>query len=135
MKLLKDIVRIVGFLSMTMLAVTEFLKYHSSWRTKYVQDGVTDARVMKMGIAFYLSQKRLNMRIKTNAELQKYIGFEVEIRFWDEKVERGILGFTKEFSVKYGFRRPGYFTINNTDFKVSHIKLLSVLGVGKRLEL
>lgn len=74
------------------------------------------------------------MKIKTNAELQKYIGFEVEIRFWDEKVERGILGFTKEFSAKYGFRRPRYFTISNIDFKLSHIKSLLVLGAGKRLK-
>ena len=75
------------------------------------------------------------MKIKTNAELQKYIGFEVEIRFWDEKVERGILGFTKEFSAKYGFRRPGYFTINNTDFKVSHITHLKVIAAGERLNI
>jgi hypothetical protein len=74
------------------------------------------------------------MKPKTVTELHKHVGFEVEIRFWDDDVERGILGYTKEFSSKYGFRRPGYFTINNTDFKLSHIKSLLVLGAGKRLK-
>lgn len=58
----------------------------------------------------------------TNAELQKYIGKNVTITFFDGKTERGILGFTKEFSARYGYRKPGYYTIGDWDFKVSHIK-------------
>ncbi len=55
-------------------------------------------------------------------ELQTYVGLKVKITFFDNKEEVGILGFTKEFSAKYGFRLPNHFTINNIDFKVSHIK-------------
>lgn len=58
----------------------------------------------------------------TNAELQKYIGKDVTITFKDGKTERGILGFTKEFSARYGYRKPGYYTIGNWNFKVSHIR-------------
>lgn len=58
----------------------------------------------------------------TNAELQKYIGKDVTITFKDGEAERGILGFTKEFSAQYGYRKPGYYTIGNWNFKVSHIK-------------
>lgn len=34
----------------------------------------------------------------------------------------GILGFTKEFSEKYDYRLPNYFTINQYDFKVSYVR-------------
>lgn len=61
----------------------------------------------------------------TRAELREYLGKNVTVVFKDGKTEQGILGFTPEFSEKYGFRRPNYFTINNTDFKVSHIKKIT----------
>ena len=71
------------------------------------------------------------MKPKTVADLHKYVGLEVEIQFWDGSIERGTLGYTKEFSAEYGYRRLGYFTINNTDFKVSHINNLKVIEPGE----
>ena len=62
------------------------------------------------------------MKIRTVDELHKYVGQIVKIDFKDGRTEQGRLGYTKEFSAKYDYRRPGYFTINNVDFKLSHIK-------------
>lgn len=39
----------------------------------------------------------------------------------------GILGYTKEFSEKYDYSKPNYFTINHINFKVSHVKKVEVL--------
>ena len=61
------------------------------------------------------------------AELKEYIGKTVRINFKDGSEESGILGFTKEFSSQYRWRRPGYFTINNWDFSVSHVKKCEVV--------
>ncbi len=58
------------------------------------------------------------------AELDKYIGQKVKILFFDNMERVGVLGFTKEFSAKYGFRKPNCYTIDDVDFKVSHIKKL-----------
>ena len=61
----------------------------------------------------------------TRAELREYLGKNVTVVFKDGDTEQGILGFTPEFSEKYGFRRPNYFTINDTNFKVSHIRKIT----------
>jgi len=66
------------------------------------------------------------MKPRTIEELHKYVGSIVKVEFKHGKIEQGKLGFTKEFSEKYGYRRPGYFTINDTDFKLSHIVSLEV---------
>ena len=58
----------------------------------------------------------------TKTELMKMVGHKVKIQLFDDTEYVGILGFTKEFSSKYGYRKPNYFTINDIDFKVSHIK-------------
>lgn len=55
-------------------------------------------------------------------KMAQFLGKNVEITFRDGKVEKGVLGYTKEFSAEYGWRKPCYFTINDTDFKVSHVK-------------
>lgn len=55
-------------------------------------------------------------------KMAQFLGKSVEITFLDGRVEKGVLGYTKEFSAKYGWRKPCYFTINDTDFKVSHVK-------------
>lgn len=57
------------------------------------------------------------------AELMNLVGKKVWIYFKDG--ERGIcgtLGYVDEFSEKYDFRKPGYFFINHTSFKVSHVR-------------
>lgn len=58
----------------------------------------------------------------TREKLNSYLGKQVEIQFKDGSTVFGTLGFTKEFSQKYGYRNPNYYTCNHWDFKVSHIK-------------
>lgn len=63
-------------------------------------------------------------------ELMKLVGKRVKVTFIKEiggKEITGVLGFTKEFSEKYDYRHPDYFTINQYDFKVSHVKKVEVL--------
>lgn len=61
----------------------------------------------------------------TKADLMKYIGKKVRIYFKNrEKSIYGTLGYVDEFSEKYDFRKPNYFYIGNTSFKVSHIRKL-----------
>lgn len=62
------------------------------------------------------------MKIKTVGDLHKYVGKLVVVTLKSGRTEEGKLGYTKEFSAKYDYRKPGYFTVNNTDFKLSHIK-------------
>ena len=63
----------------------------------------------------------------TNANLREYIGKRVVVRLFNNNEYEGVLGFTTEFSSKYGYRKPNYFTIQNLDFKVSHLKSIKVL--------
>lgn len=59
----------------------------------------------------------------TKAEMMSLVGRKVHIYFKDE--ERGIygtLGYVDEFSAKYNYRKPDYFYIGNTSFKVSHVR-------------
>lgn len=61
----------------------------------------------------------------TKAELMEYVGKKVFIIFKDR--ERGIygkLGYVDEFSEKHDYRKPNYFYIGYTSFKVSHVKNL-----------
>lgn len=61
-------------------------------------------------------------------ELMKLVGKQVKVTFRASgKDIVGKLGYTKEFSEKYDYRIPNYFTINNIDFKVSHVKKVEVL--------
>ena len=55
-------------------------------------------------------------------DMNKYLGEKVNVTFKDGSSARGTLGFTEEFSARYGFRKPNFFTIGNLDFKVSHVK-------------
>lgn len=63
----------------------------------------------------------------TNATLREYIGKRVVVRLFNNNEYEGVLGFTPEFSSKYNYRKPNYFTIKNLDFKVSHLKSIKVL--------
>lgn len=59
----------------------------------------------------------------TNAELMKLVGKKITVYF--KGGERGIygtLGYADEFSAKHDYRRPEYFYIDNTSFKVSHVR-------------
>lgn len=59
----------------------------------------------------------------TKTELMSYVGKKVFVCF--KGGERGIygtLGYVDEFSEKYDYRKPDYFYIGNTSFKVSHVR-------------
>ena len=59
------------------------------------------------------------------AELMVYVGKKVHIYFKDEEGGiYGILGYADEFSAKHDYRKPNYFYINHTSFKVSHVRKL-----------
>lgn len=63
------------------------------------------------------------------AELMGLLGYLVEVTFLDGKVITGRLGYTETFSEKYNFRKSGYFTVQNYDFLVSHIKKIKVIHI------
>lgn len=62
----------------------------------------------------------------TNAKLHKLVGKYVIVTLFTDTVLAGQLGYTKEFSAQYDYKKPGYFTIGNCSFKVSHIKSIKV---------
>ena len=60
------------------------------------------------------------------AELMRYVGKKVYVYLFDDE-EKGIYGtleYIDEFSAKYDYRKPDYFYIGYTGFKVSHIRKL-----------
>ncbi len=57
------------------------------------------------------------------ADLMKLVGKKVHIYFKGrESGIYGTLGYVDEFSAKHDYRKPDYFYIGNTSFKVSHIR-------------
>lgn len=64
------------------------------------------------------------------SELMQLVGKRVKVTFREDcggGESTGILGYTKEFSEKYNYSKPNYFTINYINFKVSHVKEVTVL--------
>lgn len=69
----------------------------------------------------------------TKAELMSYVGKKVRIYFKDgDTTICGTLGYADEFSEKHDYRRPGYFYIGYTLFKVSHVKKLVEMRIYER---
>lgn len=67
----------------------------------------------------------------TKAELMSYVGKKVHIYFKDgEKGIYGILGYADELSAKHDYRKPKYFYIGDTSFKVSHVKNWQKVRIG-----
>lgn len=59
----------------------------------------------------------------TKADLMKFVGKKVTVYFKDrESMIYGTLGYVDKFSEKYDFRKPDYFYIHHTSFKVSHVR-------------
>lgn len=59
----------------------------------------------------------------TKEDLMKLVGKKVFVYFKDgESGIYGTLGYADEFSAKHGYRKPNYFYINHTSFKVSHVR-------------
>lgn len=66
------------------------------------------------------------MKPKTITELRKYVGKYMIVTFYDGDIKQGVLGYTAAFNASYGYRKIGYFTIGNLDFKLSHVKRIEV---------
>lgn len=64
----------------------------------------------------------------TKAGLMELVGKKVKIIFTGGNVEEGVLNYADEFSAKYDYRKPNYFYIGNTSFKVSHVKKVEKKG-------
>lgn len=62
------------------------------------------------------------MDIHRDKKLDSLIGKAVEVVLFDNKVIKGVLGYTEDFSEKYEYRKPSYYTCNNYSFRKSHIK-------------
>ena len=62
----------------------------------------------------------------TREDLMKLVGKKVFVYFKDGTNTYGTLGYVDEFSAKYDYRKPNYFYINHTSFKVSHIQKVEV---------
>lgn len=54
-------------------------------------------------------------------------GENVRIKLFDNKVLEGKLEYIPEFNEKFGYRKPGFFSIGNTSFRASHVKTLKVI--------
>ncbi|MCR5255057.1 MAG: hypothetical protein K6D96_03925 [Acetatifactor sp.] len=57
-----------------------------------------------------------------HAELLKLVGKDVRVLFRDGTWIWGKLGYVYNFSAKYDYRKPNYFYVGDTSFKVSHVK-------------
>lgn len=61
----------------------------------------------------------------TKAELMCYVGKKVHIYLKGEvRGIYGTLGYADVFSAKHDYRKPNYFYIGNTSFKVSHVRII-----------
>ena len=59
----------------------------------------------------------------TKAELMEYVGKKIYVYFKDgESGIYGLLGYADDFSEKHNYRKPNYFYIGHTSFKVSHVR-------------
>lgn len=59
----------------------------------------------------------------TKAELMEYVGKKIYVYFKDgESGIYGLLGYADDFSAKHDYRKPNYFYIGHTSFKVSHVR-------------
>lgn len=70
------------------------------------------------------------------AQLNPFLGQNVRITFTNGVVVEGVLGYTSAFSKEFNWRKPGYYTIRDVDFKVSHVQSVSVIesDIGAKKE-
>lgn len=54
--------------------------------------------------------------------LDSLIGTLVEITFTDNKVIKGVLGYTEQFSEQYSYNKPHCYTCGYYCFRKSHVK-------------
>ncbi|ADL36282.1 hypothetical protein bpr_II345 (plasmid) [Butyrivibrio proteoclasticus B316] len=65
---------------------------------------------------------------RRDLKLDSLIGKKVRVVLFDDSSYEGILGFSEEFSEKYGYKKPNYYYIdgttddNNICFRKTHVK-------------
>lgn len=62
------------------------------------------------------------MNLHRDKKLDSLIGKAVEVTLFDDTVIKGVLGYTLDFSEKYGWRKPNYYTCENHSFRKTHVK-------------
>ena len=62
------------------------------------------------------------MSLHRDKKLDSLIGKAVEVVLSDNFTIRGVLGYTLEFSEKYKYRKPNFYTCGDVDFRKSHVK-------------
>lgn len=62
------------------------------------------------------------MDLHRDKKLDRLIGKTVEVVLFDNKIIKGVLGYTADFSEKYDYRKPNYYTCGDYSFRKSHIK-------------
>lgn len=67
------------------------------------------------------------MSLHRDKTLDSLIGKAVEIVLVDSISIKGVLGYTPEFSEKYKYRRPNFYTCGDVDFRKSHVKYIREL--------
>ena len=63
----------------------------------------------------------------TKSVLMKYVGKTVIVTLFDSTCLLGKLGYVNSFSDKFNYRKPNYFFINHTCFKVSHVSSIHLV--------
>lgn len=66
----------------------------------------------------------------TKAELMELVDKTVVAYFKDKTWLYGTLNYVDEFSAKDDYRKPNYFYIGNTSFKVSHVRKIREIKWG-----
>ena len=67
-------------------------------------------------------------------KLDDLIGKVVEVVFFDDATVTGVLGYTPEYSAKYGYRRPNFYNCGAWSFRKSHVKRIRRLNGLKELQ-
>ncbi|MBR6396543.1 MAG: hypothetical protein IKS09_06210 [Lachnospiraceae bacterium] len=65
---------------------------------------------------------------KSGVNLGIMIGKNVNITFFDGRTVSGILEFTTKFCEEQGWKRPGYYNVNEWSFKKSHVKKAEIIA-------
>ena len=59
--------------------------------------------------------------------LNRYIGKKVKVILTDGKIVFGTLGFAKEFSAEYGYRKPNFYYVENWNFRAYMVRRIEVM--------
>lgn len=70
------------------------------------------------------------MSLHRDNKLDSLIGKVVEVTLYDNTVIKGVLGFTEEFSAKYDYKKPYYYTCDSWSFRKTFVKKIKQAESG-----